>query len=292
MAQGAQRSHRFKKGVVEPVKAAGMTELAARSAIPPAPAPTQSSGERFFELYHFRFRLWPIVAAALLMEGMLRLGRVPAKWIFQQGPADWADRPWIYVALAIMFQALLGVAAIAAMRRFLPQADSHLRLPKKGQAMIGTAILLGIGMGLVMLVADYWPQMLGGTAPDDYPVNSVDSPGWLFAMGITGFAEETIFRGFLVGGLAVLVPGRLRIGRLDLPLSAYLVALMFGLAHWQSFTVNPFHMAAAQQIYAFAWGIGYVWLMQRSNSLVAPIVTHGVSNAVEVGLVMAWAAMA
>lgn len=267
-----------------------MTQLAARSALPPAPAPTQSPSQRLFEIYQLRFRLWPIVAAALLMEGMLRLGRVPAKWIFKQGPADWADRPWIYVALAIIFQALLGLAAIAAMRRFLPQADAHLRLPKKGRAMVGTALLFGIGMGLVMLVADYWPQMLGGTAPTDYPVDAVDSPGWLFAMGITGFAEETIFRGFLVGGLAVLVPGRLRIGRLDLPLSAYLVALMFGVAHWQSFTVNPFAMAAAQQIYAFAWGIIYVWLMHRSNSLVAPIIAHGVSNAVEVGLVMLWAA--
>lgn len=221
---------------------------------------------------------------------MLRLGRVPAKYIYLAGPAHWLDRPWIYVALAIMFQALLGLIAVAVMHRFLPQADSHLRWPKKGQAMIGTAILFGVIMALVMLVADYWPQMLSGTAPTDYPVDPVNSTGWLFAMGITGLAEETIFRGLLVGGLAVLVPGRLRIGKLDLPLSAYLVALMFGLAHWQSFTVNPFYMAAAQQVYAFAWGIAYVWLMQRSNSLAAPTVAHGVSNALEVGLVMVMAA--
>jgi hypothetical protein len=45
-------------------------------------------------------------------------------------------------------------------------------------------------------------------------------------------------------------------------------------------------MAAAQQIYAFAWGIVYAWLMQRSRSLVAPIIAHGVGDAVEVGLVM------
>jgi membrane protease YdiL (CAAX protease family) len=106
-------------------------------------------------------------------------------------------------------------------------------------------------------------------------------------MLITGLAEETLFRGVLVGMLVVLVPGRLRIGRLDLPVAAYLVALMFGLAHWQSFTVNPLYMAAAQQVYAFAWGIIYVWLMERSRSLVAPIIAHGLSDAVEVGLVMA-----
>ena len=155
--------------------------------------------------------------------------------------------------------------------------------------MIGTAMIIGIGMALIMLVADYWPHMLSGRAPTDYPVNSVDSTGWLFAMSITGFAEETIFRGLLVGGLAVLLPGRLRIGKLDLPVSAYVVSILFGLAHWQNFVVRPFYMAAAQQVYAFAWGITYAWLMERSRSLLAPIVAHGVGDAVEVGLVMAMA---
>src|SRR3546814_20168318 len=78
--------------------------------------------------------------------------------------------------------------------------------------------------------------------------------------------------------LVVLVPGRLRIGALDLPVAAYLVALMFGLAHWKSFTVDPFYQAMAQQIYAFAWGLIYVWLMERSRSLFAPIVAHGMGN--------------
>jgi membrane protease YdiL (CAAX protease family) len=266
-----------------------MIELAARTALPPAPNRRHARGRGWIELYGFRFRLWPIVGAALLMEGMLIAGRIPAAWIWKHGPSDWSGRPWIYVGLAIVFQALLGIAAIAIMRRVLPQADANLRLPEKGRAMIGPAIFAGVAMALVMLVADYWPQMLSGTAPKDYPVNAIDSAGWLGAMAITGFAEEPIFRGLLVSGLAVLVPGRLRIARLDLPFSAYLVALMFGLAHWQSFTVNPFYMAAAQQVYAFAWGIIYVWLMERSKSLVAPIIAHGLSDAVEVGLVMAMA---
>ena len=268
-----------------------MTELTASAPLPTAPAPRTASTGRWLELHDFRFRLWPILGAAVLMEGLLRLGREPARWLWHHGPADWADRPWIFVTSAITFQAILGLIAIGVMRRLLPQADAHLRLPDEGRGMIGTAILVGIGMGLVMLVADYWPQLVTVTAPTNYPVDPLDSTGWLIAMGITGFAEEPIFRGLLVGGLAVLVPGRLRIGKLDLPLSAYLVALMFGLAHWQSFTVNPFYMAAAQQVYAFAWGLIYVWLMERSKSLVAPVIAHGLSDVVEVALVMAMAAV-
>ena len=263
-----------------------MTELCAAGRQPPG----TSEGGRLIELYGVRFRFWPILGAAILMEGLLRLGREPARWLWHHGPAEWAGRPWIFVALAIAFQALIGLAAIALMRRLLPQADAHLRLPKKGQAMIRTAVLFGIGMALVMFVADYWPQILSGTAPKDYPVNAADSTGWLFAMAISGFAEEPIFRGLLVGGLAVLVPGRVRIGKLDLPLAGYLVALLFGLAHWQSFVAGPFYMAAAQQAYAFAWGIIYVWLMERSKSLMAPIIAHGLSDAVEIGLVMAMTA--
>ena len=84
---------------------------------------------------HNRWLLGVAVAVGLFLitEPLLMLGREPARWLWQSGPADWADRPWIYVALAIIFQALLGLAAIAAMRRFLPQADAHLRLPKNSE---------------------------------------------------------------------------------------------------------------------------------------------------------------
>src|SRR3546814_13234221 len=100
----------------------------------------------------------------------------------------------------------------------------------------------------------------------------------------TGLAEETIFRGLLVGMLAVLVPGRLRIGSLDLPVAAYIVALMFGLAHWKSFTVDPFYQAMAQQIYAFVWGPHFFLLVDRSRSLFAPTVSPGVGNLTKVAL--------
>lgn len=267
-----------------------MAELTSSNSHSPGPTWTETARKKRIQLYGFRFRLWPIVSAVFLMQALLLLGREPARWLWRHGPADWAHRPWIFVALATAFQSLVGLGAIAVMRRVLPRADAHLRLPPKGQAMIGTAVLIGIGMALVMLLADYWPQILNGVAPTDYPVDALDSSGWLFAMGISGLAEEPIFRGLLMGGLAVLVPGRLRIGRMDLPFSAYLVALLFGLAHWQSFIGRPFYMAAAQQVYAFAWGITYAWLMERSRSLVAPIIAHGVGDAFEVGLVMAMSA--
>ena len=73
----------------------------------------------------------------------------------------------------------------------------------------------------------------------------------------------------------------------DLPVAAYIVALLFGMAHYESFVVDPLHQALAQQGYAFAWGLAYVWLMERSRSLLAPIVAHGVGNFTEVAIVVA-----
>ena len=229
------------------------------------------------------------VGLVLITEPLLLLGREPARWLWRNGPADWADRPWIFVALAILLQAVVGVLAILAMRRLVPRAEGYLQWPP-GRSYGGLALVIGIGMGLVMLVADYWPEMAAGTAPGKYPTAPLDAAGWIFAMAITGLAEETIFRGFMIGLLVAFLPRRVRIGRVDLPLAAFIVAVLFAAAHWRNFVVSPFHLALAQQIYAIVWALVYVWLMERSRSLLAPIIAHGTGNAVEVGLVILWRA--
>src|SRR3546814_18662103 len=118
-------------------------------------------------------------------------------------------------------------------------ADAHLRWPP-GRGYVGLAALIGIAMGLIMLVADFWPELVSGTAPAaPYALNPVDAAGWLAAMLTTGLGEETIFRGLLVGFLVVLVPGRIRAGRFDIPVAAVIVAFLFGPPHWKSFQVDP-----------------------------------------------------
>lgn len=246
----------------------------------------------FVEVTGFRFSLWstlwPIVLAAVLMQTLLVPGREAGRWLFKHNIAFFHHQVWIFVALATLFQIVTGLVALAVMRRVLPQADNHLRWPP-ARTYAGLAVAIGAAMGLVMLLADYWPQLLAHTAPGGgYDISSpVQVAGWLGVMLAAGPNEEIIFRGLLVGMLAVLVPGRLRIGKLDLPAAAYVVALLFGLAHYDSFLRNPLHLAVAQQIYAFAWGLTYVWLMERSRSLLAPMIAHGLSDAVEVGAVMA-----
>jgi len=237
------------------------------------------------ELVGFRFRLWPVVLAGVLMEVILVCGRESARWLLKQGP-DGLYVGWIFMSAALFLQALFGYLCILAMRRLLPLADDHVRWPPE-RTYVVPAIAIGIGMGLIMLLVDYWPDLIAVRAPEaSYDITPLPAIGMLLALLCTGFAEETIFRGLLVGMLVVLVPGRLRLGRIDLPVAGYIVAILFGVAHWKSFVVDPLHLAIAQQLYAFVWALIYVWLMERSRSLLAPIVAHGIGNAVEVGIVM------
>lgn len=240
----------------------------------------------FFELSGFKFRLWPIILAAVLMQAMLWPAREAARWLFKQYPAWFHDQVWAFVGVAEVFQIAVGLLAVLAMRRLLPKADPHLRWPP-GRSYIGIALFTGVILAVIMLVADYWPQLLAHEAPQGgYEMTPVGIPGWLAVMLAAGPNEEIVFRGVLVGMLTVLVPGRVRMGRLDLPVGGVIVGLLFGAAHYKSFFIDPLYQAIAQQLYAFGFGLTYVWLMERSRSLLAPMIAHGLSDFLEVGAVM------
>jgi membrane protease YdiL (CAAX protease family) len=247
---------------------------------------TSTSSRPFFELTGFKFRLWPIVLAAVLLQAMLWPAREAARWLFKHHADAFHHQVWAFVGLAELFQITVGLLAVIAMRRLLPKADPYLRWPP-GRSCIGLALAIGVAMALVMLVADYLPQLLSHVAPQGgYEMTTVGIPGWLVVMLAAGPNEEIIFRGVLVGMLTVLVPGRVRMGRFEIPVSGVIVGLLFGAAHYKSFFTDPLHQAIAQQLYAFVFGLTYVWLMERSRSLLAPMIAHGLSDFLEVGTVM------
>ena len=241
----------------------------------------------FVEIQVPRWRLWPVLLAGVLMQGVLWPARELARLIAHQAAPFFNAHIWAFVGLAMAFQTLAGLACIAVMRRVLPQAPTYLAWPARGRSLVGPALAIGVAMGVLMLAADWWPQLAAHRPPDaGYNPAHGGVAGWLIVMAASGLCEEPIFRGLLVGMLTALVPGRVRVGRIDLPVAGVLVALLFGLAHYESIRVDPLPLAIAQQLYAFAFGLIYVWLMERSRSLLAPIVAHGVSDAVEVGAVM------
>jgi membrane protease YdiL (CAAX protease family) len=247
-----------------------------------APAPDRP----FFQIIGLELRWWPIALAVGVMVALMVPAGLTARWLFEHHPDWFHHQVWAFGGLAELLHTVAGLVAVVVMRRLLPQAESNLRWPP-GRSDVGLALAIGVAMAAVMLVASHAPELVTRTAPKiDYEMTWIGVPGWLTMMLAAGPCEEIAFRGVLVGMLSVLVPGRVRLGRFDIPFSGVVVAVLFSLAHLQSFFTDSLYDAVAQQLYAFAFGLIYVWLMERSRSLLAPMIAHGVGDMLEVAATM------
>ena len=241
----------------------------------------------------FRLRLLPLLvvtalgfalpyAAAYLAYFSSRLLHTPSP--------EGALLPWLYMQHALQF--LLALLAIAVMKRLVP-ADYGLHWPR-GRSYIRPAILWGAAFGVIMTLIDYAPQLLSHTQPDPgFALTASNVVGWLFFEGVyVGPTEEIPFRALLVTYLAATMPGRLRIGRFEMNWAGVIVALIFALLHATNFNLRAWPMALGQQIYAFLLGVLYAYWLEKSQSIVAPIIGHNLSDGVEYAILLAWVALA
>jgi membrane protease YdiL (CAAX protease family) len=70
-----------------------------------------------------------------------------------------------------------------------------------------------------------------------------------------------------------------------------LVAAIFAVAHAGNLFHHPSWAGFGQQLYAFALGVLYAYWLEKSQSVVAPIVGHNVSDVVEYLIVFALIAL-
>ena len=86
------------------------------------------------------------------------------------------------------------------------------------------------------------------------------------------------------------MPGKFRLGRFEMNWAGVIVALIFALLHATNFNLRAWPMALGQQIYAFVLGVLYAYWLEKSQSVVAPIVGHNISDGVEYAIVLLWIA--
>lgn len=232
---------------------------------------------------HFRFKIVPILVTIFLGFGLPVLGAelldvlrhashlVPAQF----GPV----LPWLY-ALHLM-QMLLALVVIAAMKWLVP-ADYGLHMPRD-KSYVRPAILWGLLFGVVMTLVDYGPQLLAHAAPKlDYRLSAGNVIGWLGFKGVVvGPTEEIPFRALLVTYLAATMPGRLRLYRYEMNGAGIVVAAIFALNHLSGFWTEQFPIALGQLVHAFALGVLYAYWLEKSKSVLAPIVGHNVGDLTE-----------
>lgn len=69
-----------------------------------------------------------------------------------------------------------------------------------------------------------------------------------------------------------------------------IAALIFALLHANNFSLRGWPEALGQQVYAFALGVLYAYWLEKSKSVVAPIIGHNVSDVVEYAILFLWVA--
>jgi membrane protease YdiL (CAAX protease family) len=74
------------------------------------------------------------------------------------------------------------------------------------------------------------------------------------------------------------MPGKLHIGRFNMNWAGIIVALLFGLAHIPTFWTAGWFDGLEQQVCAVGLGVMYAWWLEKSKSIVAPIIAHNSSD--------------
>lgn len=151
--------------------------------------------------------------------------------------------------------------------------ESNLSLRIVLKFSIGWLIFYGIGAFITL-------KMSGNTSV--YPFhfttrNVIGYSGFMFLM--PGLSEETLFRGFVMIVLGQSWKGIVNIGKLTVPVSGILAALIFTCAHI-SCNLFPlkFYFSTGQLIAAFGLGIFYAIVFYKTKSLLAPMLCHSISD--------------
>lgn len=237
----------------------------------------------------FRLKLRPLIVTFLLGFGLPMLAARAAaacSKLLQTPSPRGPVLPWLYSQHA--FQLLFALIAIAVIKRFI-RADFGLHLPR-AKSYVPEAILWGVAFGVLMTLVDYAPQLIAAVKPDlGYPLTRESVGGWLFFEGVyVGPTEEIPFRSLLVTYLAATMPGKLRLRRFEMNWAGVIVALLFALLHAANFNVRAWPLALGQQVYAFALGVLYAYWLEKSKSILAPVIGHNVGDVVEYAILFIW----
>jgi uncharacterized protein len=236
-----------------------------------------------------RLKLWPLLVTVALAFGLPRAAgylAVLCSHLLHTPSPHGPVLSWLYMQHGM--QLLVALVVIWLLKRWVP-ADYGLHWPRERSYLL-PALLWGALFGLIMTLVDYAPQLLAHSKPDPgFALTPANMANWLFFEGVyVGPTEEIPFRALLVTFLATTMPGKARLGRLTMNWAGIIVALIFALLHVSNFHLRAWPLALGQQIYAFLLGVLYAYWLEKSGSVVAPIVGHNVSDGVEYLLVFAW----
>ncbi len=119
--------------------------------------------------------------------------------------------------------------------------------------------------------------------PYSYTLNIKNVLGTLgFQLFISGTSEEILFRALPIGILMILYSKDVKYKE---GIVVLIAAVLFSVAHIK-WGVNPFYISFStfQLIYAFILGLIYGFTYLKSKSVVYPVIMHGFSNFIMIGI--------
>ncbi len=249
---------------------------------------SENSGAGFLHVEGFKLRILPILLVVVLGLGIPALASITVDIAEQlthlpQRP----QMPWIRFCYEHVAQLAYALLAIAAFKIFL-RRDYGLHRPD-GKSYLGVALVWGAVFGVLLALAEYWPQILAHAPPADnpYPVTAVNIAGWFSYQGFfAGPSDEVLLRGLLVTVLTAMLPGRIGLGRFEMNVAGVVVALLVAFAYAFELFTKPL-LGLGVLFATFVFGVLLAYWFEKSRSLWAPIVGHSMAELVKIALVFA-----
>jgi hypothetical protein len=233
----------------------------------------------------FHFRPVPILVAVLLTFGLPYIAQevVDSSRHYSHLVPGFADRlGWLTAHHTVLL--VLALVSIGIAKLIVP-ADYGLDLQDE-RSYVAVAFLYGIIFGVLLTLVDAGPSLLAHVAPKIDPAMTSNVPGWLAYNGLyVGLAEEVPFRALVVTYLAATMPGSWRIGRYSMNAAGVVAALIYAI--WAAgFLTAPLLVAMEQFTCQFLLGVLYAYWLEKSKSVIAPIIGHNVSSVTQYALML------
>jgi hypothetical protein len=267
-----------------PAQDAGVPS-AEKSKDTPAPARTAAVAPSFrIEGLHLRILplFWVVLAiialqvfAAVAVDELAHYipmpGRLHYKWM-----SDAYDGLGLVAVVSLIILAL----------RWRP-ADFGLDLPK-GKWYLVSAVAGGILLGVVAASLEFQGKLVSQIAPHwqvRFP-SATNIAGLIAVQGlVVGPSQELFLRGLLSTYLRKRVLGQISLGRFELSVASFLVALFVALSYVLNFVAYSSLLTTGTILYIFVSGLLFAYWFEKSKSLLAPVVGHSLAGVVEYGLI-------
>jgi len=238
----------------------------------------------------FHFRPVPILVAMLLTFGLPYVAQevVDTSRHYSHLVPGFADRlGWLTAQHTVLL--VLGLIAIGIAKIIVP-ADYGLDLQDE-RSYVAPAFLWGIIFGVVLATVAAAPSLIAHIPLKLDSSLTQNIPGWLAYNGLyVGTTEEIPFRALVVTYLATTMPGSWGKGRYTMNAAGVVAAFIYAVSV-AGFLSVPLLIAIAQFVCQFALGILYAYWLEKSKSVISPIIGHNVSSVTQYALTLGLATL-